>query len=250
VHLQPAPEPADGDAIPRTSLVGEIAARLKRDILEGRHRPGEALPPERELSARYGVTRTSLKHALVRLEQLGLIRIQHGVGSIVQDVQQSGGADLLRHLAETEDGAPARFLREILEARSLVAGGFARLAAARREPDDLDALERLLGEIGVHRRDAREVQRLENAFFRGLARASKNRAFVFLTNSVSAAYKVHSGTYLEPYRDGAWVEAALGAILAALRARDATQARAATERYFDENARRVLASLRRGRKER
>lgn len=238
-----------GEPIRRPSLVDEIASRLKRDILDGHHAPGQTLPPERELAARYGVTRTSLKHALVRLEQLGLIRTRHGVGSVVQDVTESGGADLLRYLVPGGARPDARFLREILEARSLIAGGIARMAARRRSAQDLAALQRVLEELSqIDDDDARQAQRLENEFARTLARASGNRAFVLLTNSVSAAYRLDLKTFEPAFRDVVWLELQLRGIHQAVTARDEAGAGLATEAYFDEAARRVLASTRRSRK--
>lgn len=60
--------------IARQSVVDLLADRLRDDILDGTHPTGALLPPERDLAARYGVTRTTLKHALTRLEQAGLLQ--------------------------------------------------------------------------------------------------------------------------------------------------------------------------------
>jgi DNA-binding FadR family transcriptional regulator len=236
---------SDPGPIKRTSLVDEIASRIQADILAGRYKPGEALPPERELSERYGVTRTSLKHGLVRLEGLGLIETRHGVGSIVQDVQQSGGADLLKYLVPPDGKIDARFLREMLEARLLIAAAFARLAAKRRKEEDLAKLFEILSQIRRNRDDATEMQRLENLFMRALARASQNRAFILMTNSVSAAYRLSWKTYAEPFKDGAFVERSLAAIYQAVKDKDEAAARRATEAFFEEGAKRILARSRR-----
>jgi DNA-binding FadR family transcriptional regulator len=224
------------------SLVDEIAARLQRDILDGSYQPEELLPPERELAERYGVTRTSLKHALVRLEALGLIRTQHGIGSVVQDVSESGGADLLKYVVPAGETPNARLLREILEVRTFVAAAFVRLAARRRTGRDLGDLEALIARLSSA--SPAEAQKLENQFFRALARSSGNRAVQLITNSVSAVYHLDPKTYAEPFKDGAWLRNSLSAILAAVRAADEERARRATERYFDEAARRVLARRR------
>jgi len=229
----------------RTSLVDEIASRLEQEILAGTYAPGVALPSERDLAKRYAVTRTSLKHALVRLEQLGMIETRHGVGSIVLDVRQSGGADLLPHLVSAEGGSTTqKLLAEVLEARTFVAASFARLAAHRRTEKDLDELDELLESLASEAGGAEEVQKLENAFVRTLARAGRNRAFVLLVNSVSAAYMLHAGSYRHAFDDRAWLVERLRTILDAIRDRDDVRARIAAETYFGESAARMLGKRR------
>ncbi|HEV8321005.1 MAG TPA: FCD domain-containing protein [Myxococcota bacterium] len=235
-----------GSPIRRTSLVDEIVGRLQREIVDGRLAPGQALPSERELAEKYGVTRASLKQALVRIEEVGLIRTRHGVGSIVQDVQQDGGADLLKYLAPPDGSRDFLFLREILEARCFIGGAIARLAARRRTRKHLAELEQALQELERRRDDPKETQRLENVFVRALGRACGNKVFNFVTNSVSAAYKLDLATYAAPFRDGAWVAAQLRTIQEAVGDGDEAAAGAATEAYFDECGRRVLAQARAG----
>jgi len=227
--------------IRRASLVDEIVSRVQKEILDGRWVPGQALPPERELAERWGVNRTSLKYALVRMEEVGLIRTKHGVGSIVQDVARDGGADLLKYLVGPEEQPDLLFLREILESRVYIAGAFAALAARRRTKKDIVELTGILDELARNVAVPGEAQRMENLFMRALARAGQNRVFVFVTNSVSAAYKLDLATYAEPFRDGEWLERELRSILAAVVEGDEATARYATEEYFQECARRVLA---------
>src|SRR5919205_3514770 len=60
-----------------------IAADLAAKIKAGHYAPGEALPPQRELSASYGVTLMTLRQALRQLSDEGLIVQQHGRGTFV-----------------------------------------------------------------------------------------------------------------------------------------------------------------------
>ena len=240
--------PAFGEVPPRgagpllrSSLVDRIVERLKQDILLGHYGPGGKLAPERQLAASLGVTRVSLKHALGRLEQLGLIRTRHGVGSVVQDYESSAGAELLSHLGSVvEQGAHAPLFEEILELRTLMVGAFVRLAARRRKPKHVTELKTLIAELGAKKDDLLEVQRLENEIIRGLARASRNRPFVFLTNSVSQAYKTNLEAYRAQFTDGSWVAMRLGQIVDAVVAMDEEGARQAAETYFEQAAARLL----------
>lgn len=55
------------------------------DKIEHEYRPGDLLPSERELSDRYGLSRTTVRLALQELERLGLLIRQHGRGTFVAD---------------------------------------------------------------------------------------------------------------------------------------------------------------------
>ena len=67
----------------RTSLVDAAEEALRRWLATGRHRVGERLPPEQELSARLGVSRGTLRTALGRLERSGEIVRRQGSGTFV-----------------------------------------------------------------------------------------------------------------------------------------------------------------------
>src|SRR5690349_16246657 len=70
-----------------------IAQVLRRDITAGRLRPGEQLPPISALAKAYRTTAITVRRALRTLEEEGLIRVDHGVGTFVAD--WSGRYDLL-----------------------------------------------------------------------------------------------------------------------------------------------------------
>ncbi|MCB0219439.1 MAG: FadR family transcriptional regulator [Chrysiogenetes bacterium] len=225
----------------RESVVDEITQRIQSEILDGTYAPGGALPPERELAGRYGVTRTSVKHALVRLEQQGLIRTRHGVGSIVQDIEKSGGADLLKYLAVIES-TDSGLYSEILEARSVIVAAFAKLAAERIDGAQTAELEKLYEKLRPIT-DYREAEKLEIAFFRVLANATGNRAVTLVMNSVSAASGAGATeAFASPLRDHDWLIERLGAILGAIKKKNAAATQAAVERYMSEHARRMLES--------
>ena len=70
-------------ATTRTSLVDIAEEALRTWLATGRHRPGERLPPEQELSAQLGISRGTLRTALGRLEQSGEIVRRQGSGTYV-----------------------------------------------------------------------------------------------------------------------------------------------------------------------
>jgi GntR family transcriptional regulator, sialic acid-inducible nan operon repressor len=64
--------------IPRRKLADEVLDRLLLSLEHGEVTPGQKLPGERTLMARYGVGRPAVREALQALEKMGLIEIQHG----------------------------------------------------------------------------------------------------------------------------------------------------------------------------
>src|SRR3954463_6724792 len=66
---------------PKPSLVDIAEEALRSWLATGRHRPGERLPPEQELSAHLGISRGTLRTALQRLEDTGEIVRGRGSGA-------------------------------------------------------------------------------------------------------------------------------------------------------------------------
>jgi len=128
--------------VQRTSVAGAVFNQLSDEIVSGRLAPGEALPPERELTERLGVNRQAVREALQRLDQLGLVEIRHGGSTRVLDFRQVGGPELLVLLLLGENGTlDAGVVRSIFELRATVAADAARLCAARAVPGTVRALE-------------------------------------------------------------------------------------------------------------
>lgn len=78
----------------------QIAALLRGSIASGEFKPGEHLPSEAELNRAFGVSRTTARAALDKLEQEGLIKRQSGRGSTVLDSKVEQPVNLLTGFAE------------------------------------------------------------------------------------------------------------------------------------------------------
>src|SRR6188768_1118564 len=129
--------------VEKQRVAEEIAEQLRSLILNGQYPPGSKLPPERELSKRLHVNRASLREALKKLEHLGLVRIRQGDGTRVENFMETAGIELVRYLVPFAQSAYPEIIRDALEFRRLVAREVARLAATRRQTDDLDRLRDL-----------------------------------------------------------------------------------------------------------
>ncbi|HEX5202410.1 MAG TPA: GntR family transcriptional regulator [Actinoplanes sp.] len=90
----------DALTAPRTPKYQAIAAELAARIRGGELAPGSALPPQKELSAAFGVTLATLRQALRQLEDDGLVSQQPGRGTFVAEPRAAYRLDSLRGFAE------------------------------------------------------------------------------------------------------------------------------------------------------
>ena len=172
----------------------QIVELLLNYILQGGVNPGDKLPPERMLAKQFNVTRTTLREALKKLEQLKLIAIQQGQGIIVEDYQNAS-VDLLFHLLKVDGQIDLNILKNLLEARELFGTDVARLAARRADKKDIEQMSSLMKKL-VKARDPHQLQLLDFEFFRQLALASKNIVYILLMNTIKSIYSKHLQLFL------------------------------------------------------
>lgn len=226
------------EALPRETIVDVLEGRLRTDILDGRHPAGSYLPPERQLADGYGVTRTTLKHAFGRLVQAGLLETRHGVGTRVRDYARLGGADLLPMLVRHD----AKWVREIFEVRRSVGALIAERAAARATRAQRAELRALLDAVREGE-GADAVQLADLEVHRALARATGNRVYVLLTNTLFNAYLPIRSLLRAPFTDPAVAHERLSPVVEAVLAADAPRAHAAADAYLGATERIMLDDL-------
>lgn len=124
----------------RPRLYEQVLDRLRAYAVEHELSAGDRLPPERELAQRLGVSRSSVKQAVVVLEVQGLVETRHGGGTYL--VRDTLDAESVERLVERR-----RRLPDVLEAREALETKLAELAAERRTDEDLDAMRAALGDM-------------------------------------------------------------------------------------------------------
>ncbi len=112
----------------------QIAEQIIESIRRGEFRPGDRLPSVRELEAKFGVSRPSVREALSALELVGIVETRTGQGTFVLDPSLERTE---RSLLQFDHGeSPA----EVLEVRLILEPEGARLAAERATEEDLKVL--------------------------------------------------------------------------------------------------------------
>jgi GntR family transcriptional repressor for pyruvate dehydrogenase complex len=122
----------------RTSrLYEQIVQQIEESVLNGKLKPGDQLPAERELAQQLGVSRTAVREAVKALREKGLVEAYSGRGTFVTDGTTQAARqsfDLMVKIGQQE-GAP-----HLAELRLILEPGIAALAAVRVTEDDLAAM--------------------------------------------------------------------------------------------------------------
>ncbi len=166
--------------IKSTRIYEEIVRQVKQMISEGRLKSGDRLPPERDLSEKFVVSRTSVREALRALESLGLIEIRPGEGTFVREVSVEALIAPLALVMTSQREA----IHELFEARRLLEPALAALAASRATPEEIQEMERILEaqakEVAAgHTGFAQDAQ-----FHAAIGAAAHNRAITRIAHAI------------------------------------------------------------------
>ncbi len=168
--------------VPRSRLYEQLVERLLTLIRELELTAGDRLPSERELAAGMGVSRASVRQALIVLEVQGLVDVRHGEGAVLLDTRPDATV-----LSAAQ--AHARRLPEVIEAREALEVKLAALAAERRTEEDLtridDALDGMEKDIV---RGGRGLQGDER-FHAAVTAAARSALLADLMAGISAAIR-------------------------------------------------------------
>lgn len=224
-------------------LYQQIAGQLRTLIGTSEFPVGTRLPAERDLARQFGVSRPSVREALIALEVEGWVEVRTGSGVYVLDRSSRNGTPI----APTEWGP-----LELIRARRVVEGEIAALAALQAKRAQVSAMA---AAIAAMKADADAgVMPLEGdrAFHTAIVQACGN---VVLTETVQTFWDSRRGPLFERLGDyfetvESW-RAAIDeheAILAAIRARDGNAARSAMHTHMDNSHTRFSASWRRAKR--
>jgi DNA-binding FadR family transcriptional regulator len=180
-----APAPLKFRPIRTRRAFEEICQRIREQLALGVLKPGDKLPPERDLAQQLGVSRNVLREALRSLEMAGVLRLQKGVkgGAFIQEGDTSRMNDVMRDLLSLGSIS----LRELSEARIHVLDLVVRLACANARQIDLQALEANIERTELATREGRLLDRVEctREFYKLLALATGNKVIAMIMDSVT-----------------------------------------------------------------
>ena len=223
-------------AVDSRRLYRQIADQITALIDGGEYAAGARLPPERDLARQLGVSRPSVREALIALEVEGYVEVRVGSGVYVRGPNAPHSEPL------GADSGPF----ELIRARRLVEGECAALAARNATRTQLRAIEEAL-EAMAHERDrGRMPLASDRRFHTRIAEASGNSALVLVVRTLWDQRTGPLFLRLEHHFDTPelWNVAIREhrEVLAAIARHDAPGARRAMQRHMDRAARRFSAS--------
>jgi GntR family transcriptional repressor for pyruvate dehydrogenase complex len=154
----------------RSSLVDDTAAELRQTIVDGQLRPGEYLPPQKELAARFGVGASTMREAVQTLIAVGLLQSHPGKGTWVRE---DSGVGLI-HPEAVKARLGELNARSLAEARSVVEVALTELAAARATDADLARIRAAMIAMRDHASDLPAFIRADFEFHLAVADAGHN----------------------------------------------------------------------------
>jgi GntR family transcriptional repressor for pyruvate dehydrogenase complex len=167
----------------RGRVTEEIVRTIQARISRGELKPGDQLPPERQLASDFHASRGSIREALRALELSGLINSRQGGGNYVARSLPSALTVPLGHYLERQRHA----LVDLYEAREMLEPRLAFLAAERAARGDIDRLRHALDrqEQDLESHDPATAYDADRAFHQAVAEAAGNQTFIKLHNYLS-----------------------------------------------------------------
>jgi GntR family transcriptional repressor for pyruvate dehydrogenase complex len=166
------------EPLKKTRLYEEIIKQLQDLIRKGQLKPGDKLPPERELALQLNVSRTAIREALRSLESMGFIESRVGGGTFIKEVTLDNIMDPFSSILSQDK----KLILELIEVRLLLEVETARLAAKRIDEQKSREIEKALelmereiveGGIGIQG---------DNMFHNAVAIAAGNTALMKILN--------------------------------------------------------------------
>ena len=180
-----APAPPKFRPIHTRRAFEEICERIREQLALGQLKPGDKLPPERDLAQQLGVSRNVLREALRSLEMAGVLRLQKGVkgGAFIREGDTSRMNVVMRDMLSLGTIS----VRELSEARIDVLDLVVRLACTHARQPDFEALEANVERTELATREGRLLDRVEcsREFYKLLAASTGNKVIAMIMDSVT-----------------------------------------------------------------
>jgi DNA-binding FadR family transcriptional regulator len=217
-------------------LYQSVVKKIEQLINDNEYPPGGRLPPERELAERFGVSRPTIREAIIALEALDRVEAKTGSGVYVLD-GSPGGNRLNFGVSPFE----------LTEARALVEGEAAALAATMITDEELDELEKALEEMSEEAVGGKLMSEIaDQKFHHIISAATRNKMIASVIDELWYV-RDHSPTISKAYQaiceiDGRTRIEEHQEIYDALRRRDARAARKAMHAHFSRLLNKLIAA--------
>ncbi|MCB4204241.1 FadR family transcriptional regulator [Deferribacterales bacterium Es71-Z0220] len=175
----------------------EIYEQIKELILTGKLKPGEKLPPERELATTLGVSRPSIREALQKLEAQGFLEQIQGDGTYVKVATSEAFDSFLEEFARKDNA-----IFDLMEVRRILETWAAYTAAERADEKEIAQMQEYLNEM-KDAKDYGQIGYIADANFHStISYATHNVLLIHIMNNIyewieKVSYEVRSRMYTD-----------------------------------------------------
>ncbi|UOD34787.1 FadR family transcriptional regulator [Deferribacteraceae bacterium V6Fe1] len=175
----------------------EIYDQIKELILTGKLKPGEKLPPERELAVTLGVSRPSIREALQKLEAQGFLEQIQGDGTYVKVATSEAFDGFLEEFTRKDNA-----IFDLMEVRRILETWAAYTAAERANEKEIEQMQEYLNEM-KDAKDYGQIGYISDANFHStISYATHNVLLIHIMNNIyewieKVSYEVRSRMYTD-----------------------------------------------------
>jgi GntR family transcriptional repressor for pyruvate dehydrogenase complex len=216
------------EAIPRNKIYQAVARQLERHIME-QLKPGDLLPPERQLVQMLGVSRGSVRDAIRSLEMMGLLEPRQGIGTVVCT---PGGATANRLADALRD--KRKLVAELIDVRKMIEPPLVRRAALHASSDEIAEMEDILDRQEAKVRRGELAVEEDSEFRYSIALACNNSAVLRVVDELMDLLRETREHSLQGKGRQESSLAGHRRILAALKRRNPAAAEVAMRRHLQE----------------
>ena len=234
-----ATPPPAFEAVRRVRRYEQVAEQIRKLIASGAFKPGDKLPSERELVARIGVGRSSIRDAVRTLEVMGILEPRQGHGTVVRDFS----ADALIIPLASVLSRKREHVSELLEVRRMIEPALAARAARRGTPEEIARLTDILQRQEERLRRGEHGIEEDREFHYSIALAAHNTVVLRVLDVLMDLLRESRAQSLQVPGRPEQSFAGHRRILRAIQRRDAKAAEAAVRRHLAEIERVVLRQL-------
>lgn len=201
-------------------LFWNIVDKIEQAINLGDFPEKSRLPAERELAERYQVSRPTIREAIIALEVRGRVEVKTGSGVYVLPSQSKTGAESMNAF-------------EVTQARALIEGEIAAIAATTIHAEELEALKETL----IAMESSNDIEQADEEFHQIIAAATRNNAIIYSFENLwrlrSATIEIINDHHMVCSSDNVKTLAEHTAIYEALKSGNAAAARTAMHKHFN-----------------
>jgi len=179
----------------------EVFEQIRELIIQGKLKPGDKLPPERELATQMGVSRPTLREAINKLEAKGLLEQRQGGGTFVKSL----GDDIVDNAFEEYAANKKDAILDIMEVRKILETWAAYTAAERITEKEINQLEQYLAEMEDALKGGQIGYDSDADFHSTISYATKNIFLIHIMNTIyqwieKISYEVRKRLYNDYYK--------------------------------------------------